>query len=344
MGRIVGLVQWVHETHRKPRDARSPSKDRGQALREGNVIDGSGCGSRLQRFIGVPMEECIEARKPTPIETSSGQNSQAFGPAAERVGRCLDARHTALGIYARRMDWPTGASHDPATVRRGLSSGIRTAVAASVGLESADARATSPRTQRSGHCPLASRILAATKKRASSVKLAWFFSMKVGICCNPPGGACGPPQVTRRSSVSGTDVTALRRSPPSHALLGRCDWDFTTNFWITMRGPMISSGSSAKFMGICAVPSFWCGTVCLLTAPPLDDCLRMAPPGCRSNGFHTMPPTSILSRTSGISPNAEPWPTSFQKTFKTCTPNSRACWRPFDTSPIAYIRSLTQPT
>jgi hypothetical protein len=26
--------------------------------------------------------------------------------------------------------------------------------------------------------------LAATKKRASNVKLAWFFSTKVGFCCN----------------------------------------------------------------------------------------------------------------------------------------------------------------
>lgn len=90
----VGLVQLRDETIRKPRVARSPSKDRGQALREGHVVDGSGCGSRLQRFIGTPMEKRVEAWKQATVQASSGQSSQAFCPPTDRIGRCIDARHT----------------------------------------------------------------------------------------------------------------------------------------------------------------------------------------------------------------------------------------------------------
>ena len=139
----VGLVKLRHETIRKPRDARSPSKDRGQALREGHVVDGSGCGSRLQRFIGTPMEKGVEAWRQATVQASSGQNSQAFHAPTSGIGCCVDARHTVLGVCARRMDRTTGAGHDPATVRRGVSSGICAAVAASAGLESAEARAAS---------------------------------------------------------------------------------------------------------------------------------------------------------------------------------------------------------
>lgn len=314
-----------HETYRKPRDARSPSKDRGQALREGHVVDGSGCGRRLQRFISTPLAKRVEAWEQASVEASSGQNSQALCPAAGRIGGCLDARHTVLGVCAGRMDWTPGAGRDPATVRRGFSSGVCAAAAASVGLESAEARAASPRTQRGGHCPVASRHMAATKKRASNVKLAWFFSMKVGFCCSPCVGESGPRRATRPSSVRGIDATALRQSPPSHAPLGRCGWDCTTNSWITMRGPRISFDSLGKFMGICAVQSFWCGIVCLLIVRPPDDCFRMASLGSTSNGFRLMRQTSILWRTFGISPNAGPWQTLFPKTSTICTPNWIKC-------------------
>ena len=61
MENVVGSVQLEHETNRKPRNARSPSKDRGQAFREGHVVDGSGCGSWLQCFIGMPMAKSMGA-------------------------------------------------------------------------------------------------------------------------------------------------------------------------------------------------------------------------------------------------------------------------------------------
>lgn len=344
MGNVVVSVQLEHETNRKPRDARSPSEDRGQALREGHAIDGSGCGSRLQRFFGIPMERRAEAWEQASLETSSRQDAQAFSQATNRTDRCLDARHTLLGICSRRLDRTAGAGHDPATVRRGLSPGVCAAAATSVGVESTEARAASPRTQRGGHCPLASRHLAATKKRASNVKLAWFFSMKVAFCCNRRGGECGPRQATRPFSAPGIDVTASRRSPPSHALHGLCGWACTMNSWITMRGPRISSALSAMSMGICVVQSFWCGIVCPLIAPLPDNSLRMAALGSRSNGFHPTRLTLILWRMFGISPNAAPWRTSFLRTFKICTPNWNTSWTPSGTNPIAYIRSLTPPT
>lgn len=319
------MVQLRYETIRKPRDARSPSTDRGQALREGHVVDGSGCGSRLQRFIGTPLEKFLETWEQASIEASCGQNSQAFSPAMYRTGRCLDAGHTALGLCARRLDRTTGAGPDSATVRRGFSSGVCAATAASVGLESAEARAASPRTQRGGHCPVASRHLAATKKRASNVKLAWFFSMKVGFCCNPCGGECGRQQATHPSNVRGIGVTALRRSPRSHVLPGRCGWDCTTNFWITMRGPKISFDSSVKSMDICAVQSFSCGIACLHIVRPPDDGLRMASIGSKSNGFRPTHQNSIPWRMFGISPNTGPWRTSCPRTSKICTRNWITC-------------------
>jgi len=344
MENVVGSVQLEHETNRKPRNARSPSKDRGQALREGRVVDGSGCGRRLQCFIGVSLAKCVEAWGPASSEATSRQEAQAFNSATDRTGRCLDARHALLGLCTRRLDGTAGAGHDSAVVRRGLSSGVCAATAAPTGLESAEARAAGPRTQRGGYRPLASRHLAATKKRASNVKLAWFFSMKAAFCCNRRGGECGPRRATRQSSVRGTDVTALRRSPPSPVLLGRCGWDCTMNSWITMRGPRISFASSAMFMGTCAVQSFWCGIACLLTAPLPDNSWRMADLGFRSNGFRPTRLNSIPWRMSGISPNASPWQTSFLRTFKICTPNWNTSWKPSGTNPIAYIPSLTQHT
>jgi hypothetical protein len=340
----VGFVQLRYETIRKPRDARSPSKNRGQALREGHVVDGSGCGGWLQRFIGTPLEKGVEAWRQATVQVSSGQSAKAFLPPTDGIGRCISARHTVLGLCTRRMDRPPGAGHDPATVRRGVSSGICAAVAASAGLESAAARAASPRTKRSGHRPLASRILAATKKRASNVKLAWFFSMKVGFCCNHCGGECGRRQAVRRSSARGIDVNALRQLPPLHARRGRCGWDCTTNSWITTRGPKISFGSFTKSTGICAVQSFWCGIVCLLIVPPPEDCWRMVPRGSRLNGFLRMRRISILWRMFGISPSTGPWQTSFPKTSTVCTPNWIMFWTPFGTSPTGCIRSLTRHT
>lgn len=286
----------------------------------------------------------METRRQATVEASSRPSAQAVRPPTERIDRGVSSRHTVLGLCAGGMDGTFGARHDPAIVRRGFSSGICAAAAASVGLESAEARAASARTQRGGHCPLASRILAATKKRASNGKLAWFFSMKVGSCCNRCGGVCGHRREIRPSSARGIDAIGLRRSPPSPALRGRCVWGCTTNSWIIMRGRRISFGSCAKFMDICVVPSFWCGIDCLLIVLPRDTSLRTQPLGFKWNGFRLTRRTLIPWRMSGISPNTGPWPTSFQVTFTIYTPHWRKSSTHFDTNLIACIRSLTQLT
>src|SRR3954464_3223615 len=94
----VVCVQLRHETNRKPRDARSPSNNCSQALREGYVVDGSGCGRWFQRFIGPPMEAGVETRKQTPVQASSRQNAQAVRPPTDRIGCCFVSRHSVLGI------------------------------------------------------------------------------------------------------------------------------------------------------------------------------------------------------------------------------------------------------
>lgn len=166
-------VQLGHETNRKPRNARSPSNNRGQAFREGYVADGRGCDRRVQRVIGTSLEESVGARKQASVQASFRKNAQIVSAAAKRIGGGTGSRHAVLGICAGWLERTVGAGHDPATVRRGVSSGICAAVAASARLESAEAGAARPRTKRGGHRLLASRNLAATKKRASSGKLAW---------------------------------------------------------------------------------------------------------------------------------------------------------------------------
>ena len=338
----VRSLQLGDETNRKPRDSRSPSNHRGQALREGHVVDGSGCDSWIERFLGTPVEEGVEARKQATVQASSGQISQVVGPSADRIGRCVGTGNTVLGLRAGWMDRPFSRGHDPAIVRCRVSSGICAAFVASAWLESAEARAASPRTQRGGHRPLASRILAATKKRASTVKLAWFFWTKVGFCCSHCGGESGRRSATRPSSVPGIAAIALRRLPRSPAPPGRCGWGCTTNFWITMRARTISFDSCAKFMDICVVQSFWFGIACLLIVQPRDDYLMTITLGFRWNGSRRTHRTLILWRMFGAKPSTGPWQTSFQKTSTICTPPWITFWTPFGTSPTVYIRSLTQ--
>jgi hypothetical protein len=342
MENSVVPVQLGHETNRKPRGARSPSSNRSQALREGYVVDGSGCGRWLQRFLGMPVEEGVETRKQAAVQASSRQIAQAVRSSTDRVGRCVGARHTVLGVCAGWMDRTFGARHNPATVRRGISSGICAAFAPPDGLESAEAGAASPRTERSGHRPLASRILAATKKRASSVKRAWFFSTKAGFCCNRCGGVCGHRGATRPCNVPGIDAIESRRLPPSPVLPGRCGWVCTTNSWTIMRGRRISFGLCAKSTDICVVRSFWCGIACLLIVPQLDNSSQTRPLGFKWNGFRRMRRTSIPWRMSGISLSTGPWPTSFRTTFTIYTPHSIKSSTPFDTNPTASTRFLTQ--
>ena len=339
-----GSVQLGHETNRKPRNARSPSNNRGQAFREGYVVDGSGCDRGLQCVIGTSLEESVEARQQATVQASFGENAQIVGASAKRIGGGTGSRHAVLGICAGWLDRTVGAGHDPATVRRGVSSRICAAVAASARLESTEAGAARPRTKRGGHRPLASRNLAATKKRASSGKLAWSFSTKVGIFCNRGVGGYGRQPAIRPFSVSGIDAIASRRSPPSPALHGRFGWECTTNCWITTRGAQISFGSCAKSMSICVEPSYWCGTVCLLIVPPHDDCSKAAPLGFKSNGFRRMRRTLILWRMFGTNPSTARWPTLFPKTSTICTTPWITSWTPFGTSLTACTRSLTQLT
>jgi hypothetical protein len=211
----VVVVQWLHATHRKPRGARRSSKNRGPAFREGHVVDGTGCGGWCQCFLGASLEDGVGTGQQASSPATSRQSSQAVLAAAKRTGRGLDAGYASLGIRAGWLGRSVGARHDPALVRCGLSSGIRAAVVAPMGLESAAAGAPRPRTKRSGHRPLASRLLAATKKRAWSAKLAWHFSAKVAICCNLCDGGLGRLAVARPCNTRGTDATESRRLPPS---------------------------------------------------------------------------------------------------------------------------------
>lgn len=245
-------VDLGHETNRKPRKARSPSNDRGQVLREGYVVDGSGCNRGLQCVVGASLEESVGTRPHATFEASFRKDAQTVGAPARRIGGGADSRYSVLGICAGWLDRAVGSRHDPAPVRRGVPSRICAAVAASARLESTEAGAARPRTKRGGHCLLASRSLAATKKRASTGKLAWFFSTKVGIFCNRCGGGYGHRPAIRLCSVPGIDATASQRLPPSPVLRGRCDWECTTNCWITTRGLRTSFGSCAKSMSICA--------------------------------------------------------------------------------------------
>ena len=164
-------VQLGHETNRKPRSARSPSNDRCQALREGYVVDGSGCDRGLQRVIGTSVEASVDARQQATVQASFGENAQIVAASAKRIGGGTGSRYAVLGLCPGWLDRTIGAGHDPATVRRGVSSRVCAPVAASARLESAEAGTTGTRTKRGGHRPLASRNLAATKKRASSGKL-----------------------------------------------------------------------------------------------------------------------------------------------------------------------------
>lgn len=344
MENLEASIQFGHETNRKPRDARSPSNNRSQAFREGNAVDGSGCGRWFERFIGASLEAGVEARWQAAVQASSGQSAQVVRSRTERTGRGVIARHTVLGLCTGWMDRAFGARHDPAIVRRGVSSRVRATFVASVGLESAEAGAPRSRAKRGGHCPLASRILAATKKRASSVKLAWFFSTKVAFCCSRCGGVYGRRRATLPCSARGIDGIESRRSPPSPEPPGRCGWGCTTNCWITTHERRISSSLCAKSMDICVVPSFWCGIACPLIVPRRDNSWRTPLPGFKWNGFHPMRRTLIPWRTSGISPSTAAWPTSFRTTFTIYAPRWMTSSTPFDTNPTACTHSLTQLT
>ena len=218
MENIQDSLQLGHATKRKPRNARSPSNHRGPALREGYVVDGSGCDRGFQRVIGTSLEDSMEARQQATVQTSPRKKTQIIGASAKRIDRCTGSRYATLGICPRWLDRTIGAGHDTATIRRRVSSGVCAAVAASARLDSPKAGAARPRTKRGGHRLLASRNLAATKKRASSGKLAWFFLMKVGIFFNRCGDGYGRRLATRLFSACGIDAIALLRSRPSLVL------------------------------------------------------------------------------------------------------------------------------
>ena len=142
----MASVQLEHETNRKPRNARSSSHNRSQAIREGNAVDGSGCDCWLQCLVGTSLEMGVETRQQAAAHTSSRQNAQAVGAPADRIDRGIGSRHAVLGIRTGRLDRTFGARHDPAIVRRAVSSGVCAASVASIGLESAEAGA--PRRER----------------------------------------------------------------------------------------------------------------------------------------------------------------------------------------------------
>ncbi len=106
-------------------------------------------------------------------------------PSKRSIADALKQGTRHWGYSPCGLDLPAGAGLDSATVRRGVSRGLCGYAASQARLESAEAGAACPRTQRTGHRPLAPREMAAAKKRASNGKLAWFFSTKAAILLQP---------------------------------------------------------------------------------------------------------------------------------------------------------------
>jgi hypothetical protein len=182
--------------------------------------------------------------------------------------------------------------------------------------------------------------MAADKKRASNVKLAWYFSMKVAICCNRCDGAFGRRGVKRRCNTPGTDTTESRQLPHCRMRPGQRDWACITCSSTTTLVPTTSCASFAIFMHICGALSSWCATDCRPTAQPCVDWkTRERGTGCPWNGCRHTRQIWIRSKTFGINPNASTWATLFRMMSTTFTANCKMSSKPIVTNPIDCIRS-----
>jgi hypothetical protein len=286
----------------------------------------------------------METRQKAPIEAVSGPSVEAFRQPRTRIGRGIEARHAQLRLRAGWLDGPVGARLDPTIVRRRVSSGVCATAAASVGLEPAKAGAPSARTKRGGDCPLASRIMAATKKRASNAKLAWFSSTKAASCCSLCDDESGRRKGVPPCNARRIDAIESRPSQPSLVRRGHCDWDCTTSCWITTRERRISFSSCSSFTPTCVAPSSWCGIACRRIVPLRDSFWPVPTRGFSWNGFRHTLLTSIRSSMFGTRRNMGAWRTSFPTMYTTCTPRWTTSLTRFDINPTASIRSSKPPS
>lgn len=313
-----------YETFRNSRGAGSSPMYRSPAFCAGEIAGGSGCFSGFECFVGQSLETRLVARRCEGVvrEASPGSGAEAVVTGTAAVSRCAEAGFAILGLCAGGMEWTSRAALDLAVVRPGISPRLRRHAAAPVGMESAETGATGSRAARSGDRSLAARHVAATKKRASNAKLAWFFSMKAASCCSPCGDECGPNVVTRRCSTPG--IVTIESPPlrPSVALPGRVDSTCTTICGTITRMPWMSFNSCITCTIACGDRCCSCGTVFQRIARPHVNCVRRGATGCMWNGFPDTRRNSIPWKTSGINPNTATSPTAFPTTSANYTKRS----------------------
>ena len=231
---------------------------------------------------------------------------------------CVETGHRLLGLLAFGVDMSSGPRFDSPTVWDRVSRGLRGYASAQPWLESTEAGATCPRTKRTGDRSVAPRRMAAAKKRASNVKLAWFFSTKVAICFNHCGAACGLLLARRHCNTLGTDTTESRRWRPLPAPRGRNDSGCTTRCWTTTHVPQMSCDSCVTYMAIFGV--LCCSSVIAGRSIVRQsvDCNTMGLTGFPSSGFRHTRQNSTRLKTYGIKQSTVTWPTSSLMTFWKC--------------------------
>ena len=219
----------------------------------------------------------------------------------------------------------TGPRPDSPTVWDRIPRRLRGHPSAQAWLESTEAGATCPRTKRTGHRSVAPRRMAAAKKRASNVKLVWFFSTKVAICFNHCDAACGLRLARRRCNMPGTDMTESQRWRPLPARRGRNDSGCTTLCSTTTHAPQIWCGSCGTYMAIFGVLCCWSVIAGRSIVRQFDDCNMMGLNGFPLSGSRHTRPNSTRLRTCGINQSMATWLTSFLTTFWKCMTSSTLC-------------------
>jgi hypothetical protein len=336
----------THETFRDSRNAGSSSKNCSPAFCAGEIGDGSGCGRGFQQVVCQPLEAGLA------VQRCRGTLSQAASwpqpetetpPAPPTLGR-VEAGHAPLGLCACRLDRSVSARHDPTVVRRPVPRELHWDDPTPTRLDSAEARAPSARTQRTGDRPLAPRRVAAAKKRARNGKLASFFSTKVASCCSPCDAGFGLRAGRRPWSTPGIAMTESRRWRHCLALPGPNASVCTTTCCVIMLARTTWSGSCERPTLTSVVRCCWCVIICPLIARLCAGCEKPDARGSTWRGSPRTLPTSIPSRTSGVSRSTVTSPTSFPMT----SPNSKTLSMPSSSStavtPADFTHAFTRWT
>jgi hypothetical protein len=285
------------------------------------------------------MAQRLEAWEQASSAVPSRPSTATLRQTATRIGGCVAQGHSRLGLRTVGLDRSLGARSNPASLRNRVSPTVRASAAAQTWLESTEARTTRSRTKRARYRPLEPRRLAADKKRASNVKLAWYSSMKVATCCSHCDDECGRREARRRCSTRGTGTIASRQSPRFRALHGRRDLVCITSCSIIIPEALTLFSSSAMFTTICDDRSFWSAIDCPLTVRPCADCETKGRLGWLSNGCRRTRPILIPSRTFGISQSTTVWRTWFLTTSTISAGSCATCLKTTDMNQIDSTRS-----